>query len=189
MSSYQSIVVTNAEEAPLLGGSANSTKGRFAVIAAFLLIAGVAVAVMKGAGSNSMRPIMGKGSPVSPPCSFAVCEKSGCPKDISPFACTGWEDPNLETIGCSPMPWIVGADGSTCIESCDLSGCKDAVPDKSDVSCEGVLCKNCDDVKCGSGAPYQCLEGSSRYACSSDEYYYNLLLKTQCSGCCDTREC
>ena len=184
------MVVTNAEEAPLLEGAANKAKGRFAIIGAVFLIATVAVAVMKGTvASKSMLPMMGNGSSVSPPCSFAICEKSGCPKDSSPFACTGWQDPNLETIGCSPMPWIVGADGSTCIQSCDLSGCKDAIPDKSDMSCDGVLCKNCNDVMCGSGAPYQCLEGASRYACSSDEYYFNLLPNTQCSECCDTGKC
>ena len=195
MSSYQSIVVTNVETESLVSHSPNhrSRSHRpLAVVLAILLIAGVSVVVFfnsKNGAAQQTLPLMGEKSPSTLACSFAICETSGCPVNISPYACFGWTDPNLKTIGCAPMPWIVGAIGSTCIESCDLSNCKNAVPDDVSLTCEGVLCDDCKSIKCGSGAPFQCLEGSSRYACSSDAYYYNLLPKTQCHGCCDTREC
>ena len=195
MPSYQStVVVRNIEDEPLVDHTSRTRNhGKCVLGGTFLLLASMAIFLFNsksgGTVQESSFPEMGKGSPSSPACSFTVCEMSGCPVDVAPYACTGWTDPNLKTVGCAPMPWIVGAIGSTCIESCDLSDCKNAEPEDSSVTCDGVLCEDCESVKCGSGAPYQCLGGSSRYACSSDAYYYNILPKTQCDGCCDTREC
>jgi hypothetical protein len=66
------------------------------------------------------------------------------------------------------------------------------IPDSTE-SCEGVTCsvKWCKgDQKCGNNAPFQCVEGSSRFGCGSDKFSWTLKTSdATCSECCDVTMC
>jgi hypothetical protein len=118
----------------------------------------------------------------SPECTITECFTSGCPK-TSPFLCRS-------NNGCSSSTWLTG----TCLTQCTLAKCTSDIPSDAQ-SCHGIPCSKewCHDHKgqmCGILAPYQCIEGSSRFGCTDDEFGWGIRVsESVCSGCCDSRTC
>ena len=115
-------------------------------------------------------------------CTLEECYDAGCPKEAVPFLCK-------TNFGCSSIPWVAG----TCAEQCSLKICDSLIIPDDTPSCDGVECSAqwCEGAqKCGTVAPYQCLSGSSRFGCSSDDLTWTLYsLDTVCSECCDVGTC
>ena len=117
-------------------------------------------------------------------CSLKECFLAGCPAHTAPFHCKS-------NNGCSATPWAKG----TCDDDdqCSLKICDSYTIPDSAKSCEGVECgaQWCKGwQKCGNVAPFQCLEGASRYGCSSDELSWTIKSGDNvCSKCCDARTC
>lgn len=118
----------------------------------------------------------------SPECTITECFTSGCPQ-TSPFLCRS-------NNGCSSSTWLIG----TCLTQCTLANCSLDIPSNAK-SCHGIPCSKewCHDHKgqmCGMVAPYQCLDGSSRFGCTDDEFGWGIRVgENVCSDCCDTRTC
>jgi hypothetical protein len=121
-------------------------------------------------------------------CTFDECGRGGCDAASAPFLCV---DPKTAYYGCSAQPWAE----SYCSDSCDMEKCEDTKPAEGQESCAGVKCPGdrCDSTtryqRCGAGAPYQCLTGSSAMGCSNDPYGWVLVADTICSSCCDDSAC
>jgi len=121
-------------------------------------------------------------------CTFGECERGGCDVGSAPFLCV---DPKTAYYGCSALPW----DGDVCANSCDMETCSEAKPAEGQESCAGVQCPSdrcASDTtyqRCGAGAPYQCLKGSSAMGCSDDPYGWVLVDDVICSSCCDDSAC
>ncbi len=123
-------------------------------------------------------PLMGEDK--IPDCTVQECFSSGCPES-APYKCHS-------NNGCSGSPWEPGS----CLDQCTLEHCTYKIPPDSK-SCEGAVCsaQHCQGYqKCGSSAPFQCLNGSANNGCSGDEFGWTVRSGDNiCSECCDTRTC
>eukprot|EP00586_Coscinodiscus_wailesii_P014076 CAMPEP_0172505376 /NCGR_PEP_ID=MMETSP1066-20121228/185961_1 /TAXON_ID=671091 /ORGANISM="Coscinodiscus wailesii, Strain CCMP2513" /LENGTH=180 /DNA_ID=CAMNT_0013281955 /DNA_START=83 /DNA_END=622 /DNA_ORIENTATION=- len=101
-------------------------------------------------------------------CTFSECVASHCNGNISPFTCLFHN--GGPHGGCSGVPWTV----ETCTEQCDLSDCDDLpIPEDEPscaVPCTEEWCAN--GRNCGEDAPFQCVQGSARFGCSSDAFQW-----------------
>ncbi|CAN0422124.1 unnamed protein product, partial [Phaeothamnion confervicola] len=94
---------------------------------------------------------------------------------------------------CSPTAgW---ATSGVCDSCCSMEDCPETIAAGGTI--DGA-CTTCDEdqcaafggyQRCGSGAPYVCVEGSARFGCSSDEFHWPAMESTQCSSCCDVSAC
>lgn len=124
-------------------------------------------------------PLLGEALP-APDCTVAECFTSGCPR-TAPFRCHS-------NNGCSGQTWQKGS----CLSQCTLEHCTYEIPSDAD-TCAGVQCPEhmCKQGQsCGFTAPYQCLEGASRFGCNGDEFGWTTRTGNNvCSKCCDSRTC
>lgn len=122
-------------------------------------------------------------------CTFEECNAASCDVDTAPFTCV--RNNGGVHGGCSPRPWA----REHCEHQCDLSDCEYVrIPISADsckyVKCDKAWCASNNTVRCPDAAPYQCLEGSAKFGCSTDLDMWGFkTVNTTCSKCCDTVTC
>jgi hypothetical protein len=127
-----------------------------------------------------------EGSSKSRDCTFDECYGSACNAKVAPYTCLFHN--GGPHGGCSPTPWI----SFTCDDACDLSKCDTLdIPDSTKgctEACTKEWCKG--EQICPSDVPYQCVDGSARFGCSTDDLTWTLRTDSAtCSECCDASQC
>ncbi|EEC44558.1 predicted protein [Phaeodactylum tricornutum CCAP 1055/1] len=121
-------------------------------------------------------------------CTFDECYQTSCDAETAPYTCLFHN--GGPHGGCSVTPWT----DSTCDDQCDLHDCNDYdVPDsveRCDTPCDESWCTESGGQVCPTNVPYQCMDGSARFGCSTDELQWTLKTdETTCGHCCDATSC